>query len=38
MRKQFWSGSLKGRDHSEELDVDGMIILEWIVGKEGEKM
>jgi hypothetical protein len=23
----------KGRYHSEELDVDGKIILEWILGK-----
>jgi hypothetical protein len=25
--------SLKGRDHSKELSVDGRIILEWILGK-----
>jgi hypothetical protein len=25
--------SLKGRDHSEELDVDGRIILSWILRK-----
>jgi hypothetical protein len=23
---------MKGRDHSEELGVDGKIILEWILG------
>jgi hypothetical protein len=23
----FWLGSLKGRDHSEDLGVDGRIIL-----------
>jgi hypothetical protein len=30
---KFWLENLKGRDHSEDLDVDGMIILEWILGK-----
>jgi hypothetical protein len=25
--------NLKGRDHSEDLGVDGKIILEWILGK-----
>jgi hypothetical protein len=29
----FWLKSLKGRDNAEDLDVDGRIILEWIVGK-----
>jgi hypothetical protein len=24
--------NLKGRDHSEDLRVDGKIILEWILG------
>jgi hypothetical protein len=24
---------VKGRDHSEDLDVDGRIILKWILGK-----
>jgi hypothetical protein len=24
---------LEGRDHSEDLGVDGRIILEWILGK-----
>jgi hypothetical protein len=23
----------KGRDHSKHLDVDGRVILEWILGK-----
>jgi hypothetical protein len=27
------SENLKERDHSEDLDVDGKIILEWIYGK-----
>jgi hypothetical protein len=26
---------VKGRDHSKDLDVDGRIILEWILGKMG---
>jgi hypothetical protein len=35
MRTKFWSGNLKGRDRSEDLEVDGKIILqregvEWI--------
>jgi hypothetical protein len=25
--------NLKGRDHSEDLDIDGKIILEWFFGK-----
>jgi hypothetical protein len=29
----FWLENLKGRDHSENLDVDGRIILEWMLGK-----
>jgi len=28
----FWSENLKGRDHSEDLDVDGKM-LELILGK-----
>jgi hypothetical protein len=30
---KFWGEDLKGRDLSEDLGVDGMIILEWILGK-----
>jgi hypothetical protein len=30
--------NLKGRDHSEELGVDGKIILGWISGKQIAKM
>jgi hypothetical protein len=33
MRRQFWLENLKGRDNSEELDVDGRIILKWIFEK-----
>jgi hypothetical protein len=28
-----WLENLKGRDHLENLDVDGQIILECIIGK-----
>jgi hypothetical protein len=28
-----WSGNIKGRDNLEDLGVDGMIILEWILLK-----
>jgi hypothetical protein len=30
-------GGLKGKDHSEDLDVDGRI-LKWIVGKYGVRV
>jgi hypothetical protein len=33
MHTKFGGGDLQGRDHSEELGVDGRIILEWILGK-----
>jgi len=29
----FWLLYLEGRDHLEDLDVDGRIILEWMLGK-----
>jgi hypothetical protein len=32
MRTRFWFESLKGRDHSEDLGVDGKIILKLILG------
>jgi hypothetical protein len=31
---RFWFGSLKGRVHSEDLGLDGRIILKWNVWKE----
>jgi hypothetical protein len=31
MYTKFWSENLKERDHAE--DVDGKMMLEWIVGK-----
>jgi hypothetical protein len=33
MRTAFWSESLKGRDHVEDLNVDGRKILEWTLWK-----
>jgi hypothetical protein len=33
MHIKFWSENLKGRDHVDDLDVDGRIILELILGK-----
>jgi hypothetical protein len=38
MNSKFWSENLKGRDHSEDLGMDGKIILEWILGKQGDKL
>jgi hypothetical protein len=29
---------MKGRDHSKDLGVDGKIIFEWMLGKEGGKV
>jgi len=29
---------LKGRDHLEELVIDDKIILEWVLGKQGENV
>jgi len=29
----FWWGNLRERDHLEDPDVDGMIILRWIFRK-----
>jgi hypothetical protein len=33
MHRIFWLENLKGRDHSEDLNADGTIISEWILGK-----
>jgi hypothetical protein len=33
MHAIFGLGNLKGRDHLEDLGVDGKIILKWILGK-----
>jgi len=34
MHTVFWVENLKGRDHLEDLGVDGRIILEWLLGRE----
>jgi hypothetical protein len=33
MHRRFWSENFKRRDQSEDLDIDGKIILEFILGK-----
>jgi hypothetical protein len=33
MRKIFWVESLKERDNSKDIGLDGRIILKWILGK-----
>jgi hypothetical protein len=38
MHTIFLLESLKGRDHLENLVVDGRIILEWILRKQGGKV
>jgi hypothetical protein len=32
--KGFWLGGPKGRDHREDLDVDGRITLRWTLGRQ----
>jgi len=38
MHTEFWLETLKGRDHLEDIGVDGTIILEWILEKYGAKV
>jgi hypothetical protein len=38
MYTKLWLENLKGKDHSNDLGVDGKIILQWILGKEGENV
>jgi hypothetical protein len=38
MHTIFWLENLKGRDHLEDLGVDGRIIFEWILRKYGGRM
>jgi hypothetical protein len=34
---QFWSEILNRRDNFEDLGIDGKIILEWVLEKQGGK-
>jgi hypothetical protein len=38
MLTTLWSKNLKGRDYSEDLNVDGKITLEWVIEKYGGKV
>jgi hypothetical protein len=38
MYTTFSSENLKGRDHAEDLGVDGKIIIEWIFGEYNGKL
>jgi hypothetical protein len=33
VHKGFWWGNLRGRDHLEDLGVDGRIMLKWIFNR-----
>jgi hypothetical protein len=35
---KVWSENLKGKEHSQDLGVDGRIILDWITEKWGERV
>jgi hypothetical protein len=35
MCTEFWLDTLKGRDNSEDQDINGRILLKWILGKQG---
>jgi hypothetical protein len=34
---KLWLESLKGRDHLEDIGVDGRITLKWILGNRAEE-
>jgi hypothetical protein len=38
MCRHFWSENLKEKDISDDAGVDGRIIIEYILEKEGEKL
>jgi len=38
MHTKYWSENLKGIDHSEDLGVDGKLILERILDKQNGKL
>jgi len=33
-----WLRNLKGRDHLKDEGIDGMMVLDWILGKLGRKV
>jgi hypothetical protein len=33
LHTKIWLENMKERDHSEDLGIDGKIILEWIIGR-----
>jgi hypothetical protein len=35
MRTKLWSENVKGRDHSENLGVDGRVVFKWILSEIG---
>jgi hypothetical protein len=37
MGDRFWWGNLRERDHLEDLDVDGRILLKWTFNKWDEE-
>jgi hypothetical protein len=38
MRTEFWLKIWKGRDHSVDVDVNGRIVLKWILRKYGGRL
>jgi hypothetical protein len=38
IRMKFWFENLEGRSHSEDIEIDGKIILERIFQKQGRKL
>jgi hypothetical protein len=38
MPTKLWSENLNGGEHSEDLGVDERIILDFILGRQGEKL
>jgi hypothetical protein len=38
MHSKFKSENLKGRNHLEDLDIDGKITFQWILEKQGRKL
>jgi len=38
MYTKFWPGNLKERDQLEDLGVDGQIVVEWILEKQGRTL